>query len=86
VVVATSDGYEENDAIDPGLLLDPTTGRLWLTYGTYFGFIRLVELDPKTGKRVAGNKAVDVAITCEASAPVYRDGWYYLLATHGSLL
>jgi arabinan endo-1,5-alpha-L-arabinosidase len=50
--VATSDGYEENDAIDPGLMLDPTTGRLWLTYGTYFGFIRLVELDPKTGKVV----------------------------------
>lgn len=84
VVVATSDGYEENDAIDPGLLLDPTTGRLWLTYGTYFGFIRLVELDPKTGKRVAGNKPVDIAITCEASVLVYRDGWYYLLATHGS--
>jgi arabinan endo-1,5-alpha-L-arabinosidase len=84
VVVATSDGYEENDAIDPSVLLDPTTGRLWMTYGTYFGFIRLVELDPKTGKRVAGNKAVDVAITCEASTLVYRDGWYYLLATHGS--
>jgi arabinan endo-1,5-alpha-L-arabinosidase len=84
VVVATSDGYEENDAIDPGLLLDPVTGRLWLTYGTYFGFIRLVELDPKTGKHVEGNKPIDVAITCEASDLVYRDGWYYLLATHGS--
>jgi arabinan endo-1,5-alpha-L-arabinosidase len=83
-VVATSDGYEENDAIDPGLFADPTTGRLWLTYGTYFGFIRLVELDPKTGKRVTGNKPVNVAITCEASDLVYHDGWYYLLATHGS--
>src|SRR5690242_6774834 len=31
VVVATSDGYEECDAIDPGLMLDPTTGRLWLS-------------------------------------------------------
>jgi arabinan endo-1,5-alpha-L-arabinosidase len=84
VVVATSDGYEENDAIDPGLLLDPTTGRLWLTYGTYFGFIRVVELDPKTGKHIESNKPVDVAITCEASDLVYHDGWYYLLATHGS--
>lgn len=84
VVVATSDGYEENDAIDPGLLLDPTTGRLWLTYGTYFGFIRLIELDPKTGRRKEGNKSIDVAITCEASDLVYHDGWYYLLATHGS--
>jgi arabinan endo-1,5-alpha-L-arabinosidase len=87
VVVATSDGYEENDAIDPGLMLDPTTGRLWLTYGTYFGFIRLVELDPKTGQSITRkkhNKPIDVAATCEASDLVYHDGWYYLLATHGS--
>ncbi|HEY5370941.1 MAG TPA: family 43 glycosylhydrolase [Hanamia sp.] len=84
VVVATSDGYEPCDAIDPGIMLDPTTGRLWLTYGTYFGFIRLVELDPKTGKRVAGNKEVNIAITCEASDLMYRDGWYYLLGTHGT--
>ena len=84
VVVATSDGYEENDAIDPGLMLDPTTGRLWLTFGTYFGYIRMVELDPKTGKRVQGNKPVNVAIVCEASDPIYHDGWYYLLATHGT--
>lgn len=84
VIVATSDGYEDNDAIDPSLMLDPTTGRLWLTYGTYYGFIRMVELDPKTGKRVAGNKPVNVAITCEASAMMYRDGWYYLLGTHAT--
>jgi arabinan endo-1,5-alpha-L-arabinosidase len=53
-------------------------------YGTYFGSIRLVELDPKTGKRVEGNKEVDIAITCEASDLTYNDGWYYLLATHAT--
>lgn len=84
VEVASSDGMEDNDAIDPGLLLDPTTGRLWLSYGTYFGFIRLVELDPKTGGRIAGNKAIDIAIDCEATDLIYRDGWYYLLGTHGT--
>lgn len=84
VVVATSDGYEEHDAIDPGLFLDPTTGRLWLTCGTYFGTIRLIELDPKTGAHKEGNKPVDIAITCEASDMIYHDGWYYLLATHGT--
>jgi beta-xylosidase len=41
---------EDSNAIDPGVLLGPD-GRLWLTYGSYFGYIRLVELDPKTGKR-----------------------------------
>ncbi len=84
VVVASSDGMEDNDAIDPGLLLDPTTGRLWLSYGTYFGFICLVELDPKTGGRIAGNKAINIAIDCEATDLIYRDGWYYLLGTHGT--
>jgi len=84
VIVATSDGYEDCDAIDPGFMLDPTTGRLWLSYGTYFGFARIVELDPKTGKRVEGNKPVDVAIVCEATDLIYHDGWYYLLATHGT--
>src|SRR6186713_619166 len=84
VLVATSDGYEDCDAIDPGIMLDPTTGRLWLSYGTYYGFIRIVELDPKTGARVKDNKHVDVAIVCEASTLVYHEGWYYLLATHGT--
>lgn len=84
VVVASSDGIEDNDAIDPGLLLDPTNGKLWLCYGTYWGYIRLVELDPKTGKRVEGNKALNIAIDCEATDLIYRDGWYYLLGTHGT--
>jgi arabinan endo-1,5-alpha-L-arabinosidase len=83
-VVAQSANMEDNDAIDPGLLLDPTDGRLWCSYGTYFGNIRLVELDPKTGKRVEGNKALDIAIDCEATDLEYRDGWYYLFGTHGT--
>ena len=84
VEVARSEENEDCDAIDAGLLLDPTTGRLWLTYGTYFGFIRLVELDPKTGLRVEGNEPKDIAIDCEATTLMYRNGWYYLLGTHGT--
>ena len=82
--VAFSDGIEDCDAIDPAFLLDPTNGRLWCSYGTYFGNIRLVELDPKTGKRVEGNEAINIAIDCEATDLEYRDGWYYLLGTHGT--
>jgi len=84
ILVAQSDGIEDNDAIDPGLLLDPNDGRLWCSYGTYFGFIRLIELDPATGKRVEGNQAINIAIDCEATDLEYRDGWYYLLGTHGT--
>jgi len=81
-VVASSDGVETADAIDPAFLY--VDGRLWLTYGTYFGPIRIIELDPKTGLRVAGNQSVDVAIDMEATAMMHRDGWYYLLGTHGT--
>lgn len=84
VEVASSLDDEDCDAIDAGLLLDPTTGRLWLSYGTYFGFIRLVELDPATGERVEGNEPVNIAIDCEATDLIYRNGWYYLLGTHGT--
>jgi arabinan endo-1,5-alpha-L-arabinosidase len=64
---------------------DPNNGTLWLTYGSYFGYIRLVELDPKTGKRLHPEaKPINIAINSEASIMIYRDGWYYLLVTHGS--
>ena len=84
VEVAYSEVDEDCDAIDAGLFMDPVTGRLWCTYGTYFGFIRIVELDPRTGGRVEGNEAVDIAIDCEATTVTYRNGWYYLLGTHGT--
>jgi arabinan endo-1,5-alpha-L-arabinosidase len=83
-VVASSDGVEDCDAIDPAFLLDPADGRLWLTYGTYFGFIRIVELDPKSGMRMPNNRPLNIAIDCEATAMMYHHGWYYLLGTHGT--
>jgi arabinan endo-1,5-alpha-L-arabinosidase len=56
---------------------------LWMTYGSYFGFTRVVELSPETGLRV-DDKYHDLAVNCEATTMIYHDGWYYLLATHGS--
>jgi arabinan endo-1,5-alpha-L-arabinosidase len=83
--VVWSDGVEDSNAIDPGVFRDPMNGSLWLTYGSYFGYIRLVELDPKTGTRLhPARKPVNIAINGEASTMMFRDGWYYLLLTHGS--
>jgi arabinan endo-1,5-alpha-L-arabinosidase len=83
--VVWSDGVEDSNAIDPGVFRDPTNGSLWLTYGSYFGYIRLVELDPATGMRLHPDRPpVNIAINSEASIMIARDGWYYLLVTHGS--
>ena len=83
--IVWSDGVEDSNAIDPGVLRDPTNGTMWLTYGSYFGYIRLVELDPKTGKRLHPEaKPINIAINSEASVMIVHEGWYYLLVTHGS--
>ena len=79
--IAGSNGYEDCDGIDPGLMMGPD-GRLWLVYGTYFGYLRVVELDPATAKAIGD--PVNVALSCEAGEMMYHDGWYYLLATHGT--
>ena len=84
IEVAASLNDEDCDAIDAGLFMDPQTGRLYCTYGTYFGFIRMVELDPKTGAKVEGTVDPNIAIDCEATTMIYRNGWYYLLGTHGT--
>jgi len=81
-IVARTNGVEDADAIDPAFLY--AEGHLWISYGTYFGFIRILELDPKTGKALPTSKPADVAIDMEATALTYRDGWYYLLGTHGT--
>jgi len=71
--VVWSDGIEDSNAIDPGVLLDPE-GRLWLTYGSYFGYIRLVELDPKTGlRRHPDRKPTNIAINSEASILIHEE-------------
>src|SRR5436190_6321512 len=83
--VVWSDGVEDSNAIDPGVMRDPTNGTMWLTYGSYFGYIRLIEIDTKTGKRLHPDmKPINIAINSEASVMIFHDGWYYLLVTHGS--
>jgi arabinan endo-1,5-alpha-L-arabinosidase len=79
--IGGSNGYEDCDGIDPGLMMGPD-GRLWLVYGTYFGYTRVVELNPKNAIPIS--EPVDVALSCEAGEMTYHDGWYYLLATHGT--
>ena len=83
--IARSEGVGDVNPIDPAAFLDPTSGRLWLTYGSYVGYTRLVELDPKTGKRLHPDEdPVNVSINMEATCMIYHDGWYYLFGTHGS--
>ena len=37
------------NAIDPSVIEDPETGKWWMHYGSYFGGLYCVELNPETG-------------------------------------
>ena len=83
MVVHSVEG-EDLNAIDPGVCHAPD-GTFWICYGSYHGNIELVELNPKTGLRIATNSPVSIiANHSEASDIIYHDGYFYLFVNHGS--
>jgi arabinan endo-1,5-alpha-L-arabinosidase len=85
VVVRTHDGDGYN-AIDPSVFHD-SDGSLWLTFGSYWFGIKVVQLDPQTGKRIApDSKPTPIAYneSIEASYLCKHDNYYYLFVNWGS--
>ncbi len=84
-VVIRSQRSDNFNAIDPAALRTPD-GKLYLSFGSFWSGIRMVELDPTTGKRLAPDAAPlalaahpqDRANAIEAPFIHYRDGYYYL--------
>jgi arabinan endo-1,5-alpha-L-arabinosidase len=85
-VVVGSDGVEDLNAIDPGVIHAPD-GTLWVCYGSYHGSIRITQLDPKTGLALHPKQLSDpvvIARSSEASDIIFHNGFYYLFVNHGS--
>ena len=40
------------NAIDPAIFFDPSTERMWMTWGSFTRGIYMTELDPDSGKRI----------------------------------
>jgi arabinan endo-1,5-alpha-L-arabinosidase len=84
VVVRSSD-LDDFNAIDPAVTLD-ADGELWLTFGSFWSGIKLVQLDRATCKPAAGDlKLISLAKHKSIEAPyIYRhDGRYYLFVNWG---
>lgn len=84
-VVVRASGAENYNTIDPAVFAD-TDGRLWMAFGSFWSGIKVIELDPKTGKRVAPDEtpvAVAYNRTIEAAFLYKHDGHYYLFVNHG---
>ncbi|CAM5412112.1 Arabinan endo-1,5-alpha-L-arabinosidase OS=Streptomyces tendae OX=1932 GN=GUR47_10315 PE=3 SV=1 [Streptomyces tendae] len=87
-IVYTSGSADDYNAIDPNLFVDDD-GKWWLSFGSWWTGIKMIRIDPATGKqhasdtarrslasRPTGTKAV------EAPYVVKRNGYYYLFASY----
>jgi arabinan endo-1,5-alpha-L-arabinosidase len=73
------------NAIDPNLVLD-AQGKPYLVWGSYWGGIKLVRLDPQTGKPAEGEPIHGLAarpgvVAIEAPFIIRHDGLYYLFVS-----
>lgn len=78
----TSSGW---NAIDPNLIVD-AQGRWWLNFGSFWSGLKMIPLDPSTGKRT-GSNLISIAArpnnggAVEAPYITRRGNYYYLWAS-----
>ena len=83
--VVQSIASDDFNTIDPAISQD-TSGRLWLAFGSFWGGIKLIELDPKTGQRLAPDSPMYSLASNESieASYIYRhDDFYYLFVNWG---
>jgi arabinan endo-1,5-alpha-L-arabinosidase len=84
-IVVQSRTEDDFNTIDPTVQLDDD-GKLWLAFGSFWSGIKLVQLDPKTGKRLdPDGKLYPLAHyrSIEAAEIYPHDGYYYLMVDWG---
>ncbi|WP_448629780.1 family 43 glycosylhydrolase [Cellulomonas soli] len=79
------------NAVDPDVFYD-ADGKLWMVYGSYSGGVFILEMDPQTGKPVAGQGYGKHLVggnhsRIEAPNVMYDEGtgYYYLFLSFGGL-
>jgi arabinan endo-1,5-alpha-L-arabinosidase len=84
-LVFRSSSSDNFNAIDPSLVT-AADGAKWLVFGSYWSGIKLISLDPATGKPATSTPAVNSIAAKpfpdpeEGAGIVYHDGYYYLFA------
>jgi arabinan endo-1,5-alpha-L-arabinosidase len=74
------------NAIDPALMVD-TSGRWWLSFGSFWSGIKMIQVSPATGKQLASNTTLySIAKRSspdaeEASYSYPHGGYYYLFVS-----
>ncbi|MDF7810603.1 family 43 glycosylhydrolase [Hymenobacter sp. YC55] len=86
VVSSTATGSSNPNAIDPAVYRD-TNNNVWFIYGSFFGGIRTLQLNPVTGKPLNGTQTQQFAVAnggVEAAYVKQRGGYYYLFINRGN--
>jgi arabinan endo-1,5-alpha-L-arabinosidase len=84
-VVIQSNAQSDFNTIDPAVTQDEQ-GNLWLAFGSFWSGIRMIQLDPKTGKRIAPDSPIYFLAhysSIEASYVHHHDKYYYLFVNWG---
>ncbi len=84
-ILIQSQSGDDFNAIDPAVIRTES-GELWMSFGSFWSGLKLLELDPHSGKRIAdGGPLHSIASSREIEAPyIYqRDGWFFLFVNWG---
>jgi arabinan endo-1,5-alpha-L-arabinosidase len=84
-IVVQSGPTNDFNAIDPAVAQDDRGG-LWLAFGSFWTGIKLIQLDPSTGKRLSKDAPIHSLANNSSieAACIYRhDGVYYLFVNWG---
>lgn len=80
-LVVQSVATDDFNAIDPDLFVD-RDGKLWMSYGSFWGGLRLTELDAKTLKPIGTTRFIARSPAIEAPTIIRRGDWVYLFASY----
>jgi arabinan endo-1,5-alpha-L-arabinosidase len=81
-LVLQSRAGDDFNAIDPDVFVDPDTGRVWMTYGSFWRGIRVTELDARTLRPIGATRFVaDHQGGIEAPTLIRRGAWWYLFVS-----
>lgn len=84
-IVIQSRTEDDYNCIDPSVIQTPE-GELWMAFGSFWGGIKLIQLDPKTGKRIAPDSpmyGIAHYRSIEAAHLYFHDGYYYQFVNWG---
>jgi arabinan endo-1,5-alpha-L-arabinosidase len=79
-----STGSNNYNAIDPEILQD-ASGKYWMSFGSFWQGLRMIAIDPATGKQLASNKTLSVIASrgggaIEGPSTIRHGKYYYLFA------